>query len=382
MSFQLAVLLKFPRDVFHLAAPMPLNLEEGPRITTEIGQIGFYFDDWDAPSGNRGGGPPVDVDTFFAHFVPSAAPPELDRALTTDGHPYAAALYRWGSPEEEAAHAGSQWSIEEDETPDVSAERQWAEARLRELRRDHASHACDRLFADPALGRYLRTVGDRLREAIRGFLAVLRIEYGQYLIPGSLPVTTARNQWVLPGGMVREVGDIFLDRLLGLRSWADAGDISRLIEPHHWPAISARLQTDRRSPFFEVLLASARGECDPDLGNPRSALIEAVAALEVEVKKLATLRLQGHGIANASAARIVRDTPLAELTAAWIRRELGPRATAADRARYDRCAEAIRECNDLIRHESDDLSAGRVLQHVDALGELARRARAAREAAG
>jgi hypothetical protein len=39
-------------------------------------------------------------------------------------------------------------------------------------------------------------------------------ENGQYLIPGTLPVTTARNHWVLSGGMVRDVGDIFLDRLL------------------------------------------------------------------------------------------------------------------------------------------------------------------------
>ena len=155
MSFQLAVLLKFPRDVFHLAAPMPLNLEEGPRITTEIGQIGFYFDDWDAPSGIEGA--VLRLTSTPSSRTSCRRPPrrEADRALTTDGHPYAAALHRWGSPEEEAAHAGSQWSIEEDETPDVSAERQWAEARLRELRRDHASHACDRLFADPALGRYL-----------------------------------------------------------------------------------------------------------------------------------------------------------------------------------------------------------------------------------
>jgi hypothetical protein len=106
MSVQLAVLLKFPREVFHLEPPMPLSLEEGPRITSDIGQIGFYFDDWDAPSGNRGGGPPVDVDTFFAHFVPSAPPPELERALGTEGHPYAAALYRCEFAEEEAALRG------------------------------------------------------------------------------------------------------------------------------------------------------------------------------------------------------------------------------------------------------------------------------------
>jgi hypothetical protein len=219
-----------------------------------------------------------------------------------------------------------------------------------------------------------------MREAIRDFLTLLKTEFGQYLIPRALPVTTARNQWILPDGTVLEVGDIFLGRLLGLRSFADAGDINRPIEPRHWPEIVARLQGNRRPQPLEVLLASARRECDPDLGNPRLALIEAVTVLEAEVKELVALQLLRHGIDRTVAARIVQDTPLADLAAAWIRRELAPRAAAVDQARYDRCAVAIRECNDLIRHERDDLSPGRARQHVDALGDLARRARAARDA--
>jgi hypothetical protein len=223
-------------------------------------------------------------------------------------------------------------------------------------------------------------VGDHIRQALLRFLTILKVEYGQYLIPGTLPATTARKYWILSGGMVRDAGDIFLDRLLRLRSWADPGDISTLIEPYHWPEITARLEVGSQPPFSEVLLASARGECDPGLGNPRLALIEAVAALEVEVKKLMTLRLQGHGISKTAVDRIVRETPLADLATAWVRRELGPRAAEMDQALYGRCAEAIHERNELIHHERRNLSPGRVLQHIVALGKLARLAREVREA--
>ena len=264
MSFQLALLLTFPREVFHLAPPLPLNLEQGPRITSALGQVAFYFDEWDAPNPNRVGGAPVTVDAFFAHFVPSAPPPDLERALTTEEHPYAPALYRWGSVEEERERGTTRWldegeDGEEEKGSERSTGREWAEARLLELRRDDTRHVCDRLFADPVSGRYLRGVGDCMREAIRDFLTLLKTEFGQYLIPRTLPVTTARNQWILPDGTVREVGDIFLSRLLGLRSFADAGDINRPIEPRHWPDIAARLEGNRRPQPLEVLLASARG---------------------------------------------------------------------------------------------------------------------------
>jgi hypothetical protein len=382
MSFQLAFLLSFRREVFNIAPPLPLNPEEGPQITSKLGRVAFYFDEWDAPNPNREGGTPVTVDDFFAHFVPSAFPPELDLAFTTEGHPYASALYSWESPEEAELRRFLS-SIERGEAPELLAERQRAEARLQELFLKHATHVgqvCDQLFADPVLGHYLKKVGDHIREAILGFLTILRVEYGQYLIPGTLPVLTARKHWVLSGGMVRDVGDIFLDRLLRLRSWADPGDISKLIEPHHWPEIAARLEAGGQPPFSEVLLASAKGECDPHLGNPRLALIEAVAALEVEVKKLMTLRLQGYGVSRTGVDRIVRETPLADLATTWIRRELGQRAPEMDQVNYGRCAEAIHERNALIHHERRNLSPDRALQHVEVLSKLSRLAREVREA--
>jgi hypothetical protein len=208
----------------------------------------------------------------------------------------------------------------------------------------------------------------------------LKVEYGQYLVPGALPFTTARSHWILANGRVREVGNIFLHRLLRLRSWDHPGNISKLIESHHWPEITVKLEAGSQPPFSEVLLASAQGECDPGLGNPRLALIEAVAGLEVEVKKLMTLRLQGYGISRTAVDRIVRETPLADLATAWIRRELGQRAAEVDQALYRRCAEAIHERNELIHHERPNLSPGRVLQHVEVLGKLTRLAREVREA--
>jgi hypothetical protein len=180
--------------------------------------------------------------------------------------------------------------------------------------------------------------------------------------------------------MVREVGNIFLDRLLRLHSWDNPGDISKLIEPHHWHEITARLEAAIQPPFSEVLLASAQGECDPGLGNPCLALIEAVAGLEIEVKKLMTLRLQGYGINRTAVDRIIRETPLVDLATAWIRRELGQRTAEVDQALYRRCAEAIHERNELIHHERANLSPGRALQHVEVLGKLTRLAREVREA--
>ena len=44
MPFQLRLLLAFPHEVFYIAPPLPLNLQEGPQITSEIGQVAFYFD--------------------------------------------------------------------------------------------------------------------------------------------------------------------------------------------------------------------------------------------------------------------------------------------------------------------------------------------------
>jgi hypothetical protein len=156
MPFQLALLLTFPREVFYIAPPVPLDLAEGPQITSEIGRVAFYFDRWEVRY------PTTTAATFFAHFIPSAFPPELDLALTTDGHQYAFALYSWESPEEkELSHF--LWSTEQNETPEHLAERQGAEAKLQDLRLEHIKHVdqvCDHLFADPVLGHYLKKVGD------------------------------------------------------------------------------------------------------------------------------------------------------------------------------------------------------------------------------
>ena len=206
----------------------------------------------------------------------------------------------------------------------------------------------------------------------------MKAEYGQYLVPDGFPITTGRNHWGLPGGAVRPVADIFVDRLLGFRSWADAGDLNDVIEPHHWAQLTARLGADRRPPLLEVLLASAKGECDPDLGNPRLALMEAVGALEAEIQKLVTLRLQRHGIGQAEANGIVRRTPLEDLVTAWTRHKLRRRAEPVDQALHHRCAEALRVRRDITRHGGRDLAPGLAREYVEALGRLARLARGVR----
>jgi hypothetical protein len=345
MSVELVLLLKFPREVFQVAPPVPVTLAEGPQIASEFGRIGFYFDDWDAPDPNREGGPPAMTDVFYTHLALAARaiPEKLDFALTVPGHPYASAV---------CSDPG-----EDDEPDDVA----------------RADELCDRLFGDPALGDYLGRLGEHILGTIVAFLTILRIGYGQYLVPRGLPVTTARKHWVLAGGAQREVSDAFLDRLLGLRRWDAPGDINEPVQPEHWPEITARLGTRRAPPFSEVLLASARGQCDPELGNPRLALVEAVGALEVEARAIMSLSARRNGAGWPGA------TPHARL--AWIREQLGGAPGVTD-ALYRRCMQAIRDRDALAEQEGRDLAPEQVRAHVEALGRLTRLARRAREAAG
>ena len=344
MSLELVLLLKFPREVFHIAPPVPLTRAEGPQVASEFGRIAFYFDHWDAPDPNSAGGPLAMADAFYTHLVARAVPVKLDLALTDPDHPYTSALY---------ADQG------EDDEPDDDA---------------RADELCDRLFDDPALRDYLGRLGEHIRGTIVHFLTILRVGYGQYLIPDGLPVSTARKHWVLPGGAQREVSDSFLDRLLGLRRWYDPGDINEPVQPGHWPEIAARLGARRAPPFSELLLASARGQCDPELGNSRLALVEAVGALDAEARALMASRARSNGVGWTRAGR----TPRARL--AWIREQLGGPA-GADEALYHRCMQAIRDHDDLAEREGCDLAPEEVRAHIEALGRLARLARRAREAA-
>jgi hypothetical protein len=285
------------------------------------------------------------ADAFYTHLTLAARtlPEKLELALTVPAHPYASAV------------CSEPW--EDAEADDV--------ARAEEL--------CDRMFGDPALEDYLARLGEHVLETIVNFLTILRVGYGQYLIPRGLPVTTARNHWVLADGTRREVSDIFLDRLLGLRRWDDPGDINDALQPEHWPEIAARLGARRTPPFSEILLASALGQCDPDLGNPRLALVEAVGALEVEAQALMAVSARRNGVARPGA------TPHARL--AWIRQHLG-RAAGVDDALYRRCAQALRDRDALAEREVRALAPEQVRAHVEALGQLTRLARRVREGTG
>jgi hypothetical protein len=168
---------------------------------------------------------------------------------------------------------------------------------------------CDSIFKDPTLGPYFRELGTTLRDVIIRFLRILKTSYGQTLLP-DLPVLTANTYWTLPDGLTRSVEDTLLDRLLSLRSWADAGDHVRPIEPTDWPRIGEALADNREPPFSEVLLASALGQCDPDLGNPRLAVIEAICALEIEVRDLLSLKLESLGLSSSAADRVMIVNPL------------------------------------------------------------------------
>ena len=82
MSLELVLLLKFPREVFQIAPPVPLTRAEGPQVASEFGRVPFYFDHWDTPDSNSAGGPLAMINAFYTHLVARTVPVKLDLALT------------------------------------------------------------------------------------------------------------------------------------------------------------------------------------------------------------------------------------------------------------------------------------------------------------
>jgi hypothetical protein len=377
MSFELSLLLSFPREVFQIAPPIPVTPAQGAQVEVPGGRISFYFDDWDTPPDDR----PAQIDCFITHFQARDVPEPVLEVLS-EGHPLSCAIWNDQPPEIEALRhiiwPENPWRLAEP-TP----ERFKAEAELEKASAawwQEVEHACEELFEAGIVGDYFRSLGETIRTSIVTFLRILKVDYGQYLLPDRFPVTTARNIWVMPDGRSDRVGDLFLDRLLSLRNWLAPGDVSQTVAPTAWREIGSKVEAGGERPFSEILFASALGECDPDMGNPRLALIEAVAGLEVEVKKLITMRLKDYGLTRSGVDRLVRETPLVDLATGWIRRELGEQISEVPAEVWGRCAEAVHERNELIHHERARIGLDRARGHVEALAKVARLARRAREA--
>lgn len=361
MSFELKLLLSFPREVFTVAPPVPITKEQAPKVHTQAGDIFFYFDDWDVLE--------ISFDSFVVHFVPASVPDQVQQLLELNEGPHVLALFGTDTPE--IAQLRQRVSILTSRSPEAINEWQTAQNRLQDLSLEHGRRvesACDSLFQDPVYGPYFRETGRIIMSTTASFLRVLKVKYGQYILPDNPPSTTAANYWMLRDS-TRRVSDGFLSRLLGLRTWADPNDSKPLL-PNQWNEIAQLVENGYEPAFSEILLASARGLCDPELGSPRLAMIEAVVALEIEIKKLMTIRLRGYGVSKSTVDRIVRETPLADLASVWIRREVAPDDPTIDDDVYRRCADAIHERNELIHHERRTIDPKRAREHIVALSQL------------
>jgi hypothetical protein len=260
-------------------------------------------------------------------------------------------------------------------------------------------------FRTPKSPHTFFEVGTTLLNTTQRFLEVLRLYYNQYLLPDRPVLNWSIGHWLLsdnamldrvnttsegadrqivrsvsgyhylPEEQIREMSSPFLNRLFT----NNTGHIRRYNTPSvsvsAWPEISRRITETTKPNLSEVLIATAFGECEPHLGNPRLGLIEAVVALEIEVKTLMRLSLGKYGISNSAIDRIVRETPLADLTSVWIQREIPEGAEKVPQEIFVKCATAIRERNELIHHSRRNISPQRAQEHIKAIAQLVEKIR-------
>ena len=238
------------------------------------------------------------------------------------------------------------------------------------------------------------------------FFEILKVSYQQYLVPHR-PTVGWFGDWLfrediaksldthapaqsgllrrgtdgqLPEGTVRQISQAFIDRLFPSAPSPERVDYYKPVQPSAWSQIAQRVEdyAVHKPTLSEILIATAHGQCDGELGSPRLGLIEAVVALEIEVKKLMHDSLARYGLSKSMIDKIVRSTPLADLVAVWILREM-PEEDWQDNTLHRRCAEAVHERNLLLHRERRGISVERARQHIRTIAELVDKARRKRE---
>lgn len=101
------------------------------------------------------------------------------------------------------------------------------------------------------------------------------------------------------------------------------------------------------------------------------------------MKSLMKASLESYGISDNAIERIVKETPLADLTSVWIRREISEGdETGIDVSLFDKCARAIHERNILIHRQQRNISRARALEYVVAIEQLLEGVRRLRQRRG
>jgi hypothetical protein len=421
--FELRLQVDFPQDVIFIEPPVPVSPLDTvrPQIQTELGKIYIYFSNFDAPVGNAPGDPSTSASTFYVHFIPGDVPPAVEQLLAAPSSELARGLiddpFDPRIVELEKEHG---FGIRVPEPPEEYKRRKHIESLLNELYGElerQSKAQCARIFSDPELSSYFTGMGKVIGTTTQSFLEILRLKYRQYLIPDRAEIHWTFGYWVLPESILspdwirrRKEGTTgvmdgnlinfdsgvsdanvdervmpatkaFLDRILPS---GESGD-SPAVKPGDWPEIADQITKGGmpKPDLSEVLIATALGECDPRMGNPRLGLIEAVVALEVEVKSLMKDALKQYGIGDKAIERLVKETPLADLTSVWIRREIPEGVESAfDNTLLEKCAKAIIERNLLIHRRQRSISRDKALEYILAIAELLENVTRWREARG
>jgi len=413
--FELRLRVAFSREVIFVAPPVPNSpaYPSAPRVKIPLGSVVFYFDNWDIPGGNEEGAPTWGYDSILVHFVPETVPPAVSLLFSTVNHELIDALF-WDPNHPSLAVFSHLVSIPLDETDSERARRLENESARRDVESGltrRCEEACDRLFAKPEIAEYFRDLSQSLDIATQRFLEVLRLRYQQVLIPDRPKLDWMNGHWILaeavvprfavtkpvppsfttivsgyelaPEERVKEVSQPLLRRLFGNRG-SDVPAVCGSVHETDWSEIARQIQDwgSTKPPLSEVLIATALGQCDVLSGNPRLAIIEAIVALEIEVKASMTLALKKYRISKAAIDRVVRETPLSDLVSVWIRREaLTDSSLTPKEDTYARCNDAIHLRNELIHHSKRTLSSEYALELVQAVAAIVTWARQMRSTA-
>jgi len=380
-AFELRLLISYPMEVVVAESPVatsPIS-PHVPRLVTDMGSLYIYFDEWDVEA---------DVSAFdglFIHFIPSDPPASVAELFMSPPSRYVAGLF-WDPNSREL------------------------DGKREELLAASRRHV-DELFAEPVLSGYFAALAELLTSRARSLIEILRLDYGQYLLPDTQSVRWSSGHWILPEGSaialeqrkqlhesgmragivsgyhlvpeerIAEVAPAFLERLgVQRRPQQPSGGGSPALRGSDWPNIVARLgERSKTTELSRVLMATAHGQCYSGLGEPRLALVAAVAALEMEVKALMERSLRQYGIGKSAVDHIVRETPLSDLASVWIRREVSPSLVAdcGDDV-FHKAARAIRDRNELVHLQRRRITWEHVIDHVRVLDQLTTLARESR----
>lgn len=402
--FEIRIPVIFEREVIFINPPTPLSPFDTPltTVSSDLGSIFFYFDEWDLIGDNIVGDPPSGFSSVFIHFIPRDLPDDIQKLFMQGDDRTAKALFYDNNTPEIISLRNMVTIVNPNETEEEFSERRKAQETIKNREdeiRSESEACCAFVFSQTEVATYFHKLGQFIIKTTRQFLEILRTKYNQYLIPDRPLLNWGTGYWLLaegtlqdggeqdssntvspiikpvsgyhflPEDQIKEISPAFLRELLKKNEHPNSYNLPS-IEAKSWSEISKHITEDTKPTISEVLIATAFGECEPYSGNPRLGLIEAVVALEIEVKTLMKLSLARYQISSSAVERIVRETPLADLTSVWIRREIPTDQASISQDIFSKCAVAVHERNELIHHSRRNIAAQRAQEHIQVIAQL------------